>query len=141
MEVFRRTLAARLAPLLVAGGALALLISDAVGGTLTLSLWSLITVAIAVAAGAGAIMALGDELQVADAGICLSNRYLGRARSVAWEEILDIRVVPGRAGGRPRAVFVIPHRGPRLILDSLSSMERIAELLQAGRTPPEGPEL
>jgi hypothetical protein len=141
VEVFRRTLVARLAPLLVAGGALALLISDAMAGTLTLSLWSVIAAGIAVAAGIGALMALGDEVQVSEAGVRLHNHYLRRERSIAWDDIQEVRSVNARVGGRLRAVFVIPYRGPRLILDSLNSMERIAELLEAGKRQPERPDL
>jgi hypothetical protein len=134
VEVFRRTLAARLAPLLVAGGALALLMFDLAGGRLTFSWWSLITATVAVVAGAGAVMAIGDEVVVGESGIRLRHRYLGRHREVAFADMQDVRVVQGRTGTRPRALFVIPQAGPRVILDSLSSMERLQELLEAGRS-------
>ena len=133
VEVFRRTLTARLAPLLVAGGALALLTTDAVAGRLTLSWWPLIMGGIGVVAGVGALMALGDEVLVEETGIRTRNRYLRRERFVAWEEIREVRAFRGRTGMRLRALFVIPHQGPRLILDSLRSLERLETLLEAGR--------
>jgi len=134
-EIFRRTLMARVAPALVCAGSLSLLVADAFGGRLGLTLWSLSMTGIGLLAGAGLVLALGDEVVVNTSGVHLRNRYLGRRRSLAWSDIREVRPLAGIGGKRSRALCVIPHHGRRLILDSLGHMDRLQELLMAGNDP------
>lgn len=131
-EIFRRTLMARAAPALVCAGSLSLLAADAFGGRLGLTLWSFCMAGISLLAGAGLVLALGDEVVVDASGVQLRNRYLGRRRSLAWDDIREVRPLVGMGGRRSRALCVIPHHGRRLILDSLRHMDRLQELLMAG---------
>jgi hypothetical protein len=131
-EIFRRTLMARIAPALVCAGALSLLVADAMGGRLGLTAWSLSMTGVSLLAGAGLVLALGDEVVVNGQGVHLRNRYLGRRRSLLWGDIREVRPLVGMGGKRSRALCVIPHQGRRLILDSLGRMDRLQELLMAG---------
>jgi len=122
---------ARLAPALVLAGALALLVADTVSGRLGLTLWSLSMTGLGLLGGAGLVLALGDEVVVDETGVHQRNRFLGRRRTLLWDDIREVRPLTGRSGSRPRALCVIPHRGRRLILDSLGRMDRLQELLLA----------
>jgi hypothetical protein len=134
-EIFRRSLMARVAPALVFAVALSLLAADAFGGRLGLTLWSLSMTGIGLLAGVGLVLALGDEVVVDAGGVHLRNRYLGRRRSLPWGAIREVRPLAGMGGRPSRALCVIPHHGRRLILDSLSAMDRLQELLMAGIDP------
>jgi len=135
-EIFRRTFLARVAPALVFVGSVSLLAADAFTGRLGFSLWSLAMAGVALLAGAGLVLALGDEVVVDGAGIHSRNRFLGRRRSLAWSDIREVRPLAGPGGRRSRAICVVPHHGRRLILDSLSRMDRLRELLTAAKDSP-----
>jgi hypothetical protein len=121
-RVHRRTLGARLTPLLVAGAALLALAAEPPWPP---SPWSVGAAVVLALAAAGAVLALGDEVVADDRGLLVRNRLLGRQRSVAWGDIADVRVVSRRGGG-VRVIFVFPRRGRRLVLDALTDMEGLA---------------
>jgi hypothetical protein len=161
--VFRRTWSARLVPVAVGTAALALLGADALAGELTASAWSWIVGLVALLALVGAVLAFGDEVILDDAGIRTRNRILsglgltrlglGRARFLPWDRVRQMRAfhgLPRPAGGEgggersvPRALFVFPDAGPRLVLDSLQEMDRLRACLEErmeAAMPPEGRE-
>jgi hypothetical protein len=158
--VFRRTWSARLVPVAVGLAALALLAADAAAGELTFSAWTWIVGVVAALAAAGAVLAFGDEVILDDAGIRSRNRVLlrlglvrlglGRDRFLPWGRVLQIRAFhgiarpaagePGRERRPPRALFVFPDSGRRLVLDSLQGMDRLQACLEERLGPARPPE-
>jgi hypothetical protein len=159
--VFRRTWSARLVPVAVGLAALALLGADALAGDLGLSAWTGIVGLVVALAAAGAVLAFGDEVVLDDGGIRTRNRLLsrlglarfglGRDRFLPWGGVLQMRAfhglqrpAGGEAGGErraPRALFLFPDSGRRLVLDSLQDMDRLQarleECLRASGAPGE----
>ena len=94
---------------------------------------------------AGVISAWGDRVTIDASAVETRNLVLARlpglspraGRRLAWADVL--RLQEHRRPGSdpkepPRALFLVPHRGRRLALDSLESFDEVVALVRRGMT-------
>jgi len=88
---------------------------------------------------ANLVSAFWDRVTLGEDGIEYRNALLARLgvppRRIAWEEVEEVREHrrPAREGdgGAPRAVFLIPRAGRRIVLDSLEKFDEVRSTVRA----------
>ena len=140
-RIYRRSLGTRILAVcsaaLFVGGALSYLALSAPGPGLViigfLTLLSLVNL----------VTAWGDRFTIDGEGVEHRNLLLARlgvpARRIAWDVVEQVREYrrpsAGRPPGSPRALFMVPRSGRRIVLDSLERYDEIVDAIRS-RVPP-----
>lgn len=124
-------------------GAAALLVGAAIShvssaglrpGLLVIGLLALLSLA-------NLVSAWGDRFTLSEGGIEYRNTLLARCgvrpRRLAWDEIVQVREHRRLSdrGGPPRAVFLIPRSGRRLVLDALEDYDEVLRTVRSRCAP------
>lgn len=145
-RTYRRSLGTRL---LGVGGA-ALFVGGAVSYLTVSGLgpWLVVIGLLAILSLANLVTAYADRFTLAEDGIEYRNallQHLGfRPRRVAWSDVVQVREhrrpTLGRSAPHPRAIFLVPRSGRRIVLDSLEDFDEVLRTIRrrcaAGDRPP-----
>ena len=87
---------------------------------------------------ASTVTAFADRFTISDSAIVYRNLLLEHAgvrpRTLCWTDVVHVRehrrMQFGRADSRPSAVFLVPRKGRRMVLDALQDFDEVLDAVR-----------